>query len=123
MGYSAVELQTRPAATRLLADRTLVQAERLEPEPSNGQGGDQAPTLASALQGTARQTGGCLRLRPVRGVNPFASQPSIPPPPPGQASAAAPALAEVTLPSGGASIVAARLARVAVRIGRFADPP
>jgi hypothetical protein len=123
IGYSPAELQTRPAATRILADRTLVQAERVEPEPSNGQDGDQAPTLASAIQGTARQAGGCLILGPMQGVNSFVAQPSIPPPPPGQASPGAPALAEVTLPPGGASIVAARLGQVAVRIGRFADPP
>jgi hypothetical protein len=124
-GYSAAELQTRPAATTTLADRTLIRAERVsgEPESSPGAPADQAPTVARTLQGSARETGGCLILRPMRGVNSSASQPSIPPAPSGQASSGAPALAEVRLPPGGASIVAARPAQVGVRIGRFAEPP
>jgi hypothetical protein len=43
--------------------------------------------------------------------------------PPLRGSATAPALAEVTLPPGGVSISAARIADVGLRIGRFADLP
>jgi len=123
-GYSLEEADNlRKACGKKI--RTLIQAERVstEPESSPGEPADQVPTVARALQGSTRETGGCLMLRPMRGVNSFASQPSIPPPPSGQASSGAPALAEVRLPPGGASIVAARPAQVAVRIGRFAEPP
>jgi hypothetical protein len=123
MGYSAAELQTRPAATRLGADRVLLHAEQVEPrvESSPGPAGP-APGLVITLQGRVRSAEGCLRLRPRRGEGWFTAQAPILLPPPTRAAVAPPALAEITLPPGGVW-VAAGLAELGARIGRFADVP
>ena len=125
LGYSAAELRTRSARTRFAADKVLVKAERLKlgPDSTGRPDGGKAPRAATALQGTARTAGGCLGLQPTRHAGSFAPQGSIPPPPPSLAAAAPPALAELTLPSGGVQIQAKRLGAVAVRIGRFASVP
>lgn len=124
MGYSAAELRRRSARTRLAADMVLVKAERvgLRAESAGRPGGGKAPRVATALQGTARRAGGCLSLRPARGAGTPVQEASIPPPP-FSASAAPPALAELTLPRGGVLIEAKRLDAVAVRVGRFASVP
>jgi hypothetical protein len=109
LGYSAAELQTRSAATRLVADRTLLEALRLEAVavPASGSGG-QAPQVAVPIQGAARASDGCLSLR--RGPTSGGAGPQ-------------PLLAEITLPPGGVSIAAERLGGVAITVGRFADRP
>ena len=124
MGYSPAELQTRPAATRVGADKVLLRAEQVEPkvEPSPDPGGP-PPGLATTPQGTVRSAGGCVRLRPRHGEGSFAPQPPIWPPPFTRASVPPPALAEITMPPAGVWVAAERLAEVGARIGRFADVP
>ena len=125
MGYSPAELQTRSVTTRFFADKTLLAAERVTPklEPPHAPSGEPRPRIVTALLGTARQTGGCLRLRPRAGVNSSAPQPAVPPPPPVQGATPPPALAEITVPHGGVSLAAERVGEVAVNAGRFADQP
>ena len=125
LGYSATELRSRPARTRLVADRVLLSVEAIGPrlETSPGARAPLAPGLATPLQGTVRNDRGCLRLQPRPGVASFTPQPSVLPPPI-TASASPPAIAEITLPPGGAIQMAAkRLGEVALRAGRFADMP
>ncbi len=123
--YSPEQLAARPAATRLIADRTLAQAMRLSvratrPRSSVGSG---SPRVEKTFQGTSSAAGGCLLLRAARGAEAFSAQPPVLPPPQANGSAAAPALAEVTLPPGGVSIASGRIADVGLRLGRFADFP
>ncbi len=125
MGYSAADLRSKPANVRSAADRILVEAERVKPRAESAlrPGGGQGPQVANAVQGTAREAGGCVSLRPARGARSFAAETAIPPPPSIQGSVAPPALAELTLPPGGIQIAAKRLGAVSVRIGRFASVP
>jgi len=125
MGYSPAELQTRSATTRFFADKTLLEAEQVTPKVESSQvsKGERAPRLAVPLLGTSRETRGCLRLRPRRGVSSSVSQPPVPPPPPPSGVGAPAALAEITVPPGGVSLSAKRLGNLAVNAGRFADQP
>src|SRR5581483_4049744 len=122
MGYSPAELGTRPEATRLAADTTLIAAERLglKRAPSHAPGRGTAPRLAAAFQGRPQTARGCLVLRPGRGSRPL--PPRAPAAPPGP-SAGLPALAEVTARAPGVSVHARRPGRVAIAASRFADPP
>jgi hypothetical protein len=125
LGYSATELRTRPARTRVVADKTLLTVEGIGPrlETSPGARDPLAPGIATPLQGTVRDDRGCLRLQPTSGAGSFVSQPSVLPPPI-TASASPPALAEITLsPGAGIQMAAKRLGEVALRAGRFADVP
>ena len=125
LGYSATELRTRPARARMVADRTLLRAEGIQPKVGTSAGPRVAlsPQVATPLQGTVSDARGCLRLEPGPEAGSFAPQPSVLPPPI-TASASPPALAEITLPPGGGIRLAAkRLSEVAVRAGRFSDVP
>jgi hypothetical protein len=125
LGFSAEELGTRPARTKLVADRTLLRTEGIRPriETSPGSREAFAPQLAAPLQGTVRDDGGCLRLQPRPDAGSFAPRPSVLPPPI-TASASPPALAKITLPPGmGMRMAAKRIGEVALMIGRFADVP
>jgi hypothetical protein len=122
--YSPAELAARPPATRAVADSTLAQAMGVKVRanrPTSPTG--PPPRVDTEPQGTSRIAGRCLHLRPNAGASAFAPAPSLFPPPPISGSASPPALAEVTLPPGGVSIAADRLAQVGLRVGRFADSP
>jgi hypothetical protein len=122
VGYSPAELAGRPAATRLAADKTLVEAEQVDTDVRSPRaaGGEQAPQVEHALQATTRKTGGCLTLRPSPDHEAGPLDPSIPPP---QSLTGAPALAAITLPRGGVSIAAQRLGEMGISVGRFAELP
>jgi hypothetical protein len=122
--YSPAQLAARPPGTRAVADSTLAQAMglRVRAKRSTSPTGP-PPQVDTELQGTSKASGGCLELQPARLAAKFVPQESVLAPPPIEGSAPPPALAEVTLPPGGVSIGAERIAQVGLRVGRFADSP
>jgi hypothetical protein len=123
--YTPPELAETSPRVRQRADSALLGAMRLRLRPAHPRSSEPvlSPQLETALQGISRTAGGCLKLRPARGAASFAPHPYVLPPPSVGGSASIPALAEVTLPPGGVSIVADRIADVGLRLGRFADSP
>jgi hypothetical protein len=120
---SPAELAAAAAASRQEADGVLIAATGLALRQGGPGSADRArpPVLKRRFQGAAEVVDGCLTLRPAAGAKAFSAPPAVPLPPPPTASA--PALAEVTLAPGGASIGARRIAQVGLRLGRFADLP
>jgi hypothetical protein len=122
--YTPAEQADGSAQVRQRADSALFRAMRLglapisRPSSNNGE----PPRVETALQGRSGTAAGCLKLRPTRSHGSFVGKPSVMLPSPVNGPAT-PALAEVTLPPGGVSIAADRLAEVGLRVGRFADSP
>ena len=119
IGLSPSDLATAPAVERASADRALVGALGLElrPAPRAPAARGRSPQVEKPLGGTSVARGGCVTLRPAKGIGPptppSPSAPAAPPPP----------LAELELPVGGAWIGGAHLGDATFTLGRFADPP
>ncbi len=121
MGYSAAELPGRSAMARYVADRTLLNAEAVQPtiETTPIARTPLPPRLVAPVQGTTLYRGGCVRVRPRPAATSFAPQPTVLPPP-NTAGGHPPALAKVTLrPGTGILMAARRVGAIAIRAGRF----
>jgi hypothetical protein len=101
--HSPADLARRPEPIRREADVVLAQALRLRAHPfSSGRPRDgPPPRVERVTQGESQADSGCARLRPSGGS----------------------VEAELALPPGGAWLRSKRIEDIALRVGRFANPP